>query len=353
MSTWGPSKKKSARASAGRGRQGTRSRWASPGRGADPTVPSRRPDDATPVPPTTTAATGRGRRRPEPVVGRQHEMAGVIFVGVGLLLALALYADLAGPLGRGLSTLLAIFIGLGRYAVPVVLVVMGVALIRRGQSASPKRLAIGWALVAGCVLGMLHVLKGPDGFSPVDEIRDAGGYIGAVLAEPLQSLVASAGAIVVALALGIGGLLLITQTSLRSMAANTGSGVAAVARPVGRAARQALRDLSSLSSEREPERTVIDTTAAGDDPARRELPGPTLYDAAGDFGDDAPPPAGAARRDRTSRRSRPDRSRAVRSGPGSSHRPRCCVAVAPRRSTGPRSKAAARCCRSRWSSTAS
>ena len=253
MSTWGPSKKKSARASAGRGRQGTRSRWAASGRAADPTVPSPRPADATPAPPTANGPTGRRGRAPDPVVERRHEVAGVIFVGAGLLLALALYADLAGPLGRGLSTLLAIFIGLGRYAIPVVLVVMGVALIRRGQSASPARLAVGWALVAGCVLGMLHVLKGPDGVRPVGAIRDAGGYIGAALAEPLQSLVASAGAIVVALALGIGGLLLITQTSLRSMAANTGSGVAAVARPVGRAARQALRDLSSLSSEREPD----------------------------------------------------------------------------------------------------
>ena len=43
MSTWGPSKKKSARASAGRSRQRTRSGSTSPGRSAEPTVTSRRP----------------------------------------------------------------------------------------------------------------------------------------------------------------------------------------------------------------------------------------------------------------------------------------------------------------------
>src|SRR5829696_7638517 len=140
MSTWGPSKKKSARASAGRRRPASSSRSVVPSRGTTPA--SRRTGDTTPGPPTEktgTAANGPARRgstaaggSPDGAVGRQHEVAGVVFIGGGL----PLYADLAGPLGRGLGTLMGWFVGLGRYAVPVVLVVMGVALIRRGRSAS-------------------------------------------------------------------------------------------------------------------------------------------------------------------------------------------------------------------------
>ena len=96
------------------------------------------------------------------------------------------------------------------------------------------------------------------------------------------------GAVVIALGIGIGGALLVTQTSLRTMATRTGQGVGNVARPMARAARQALRDLSSLSSDREDrDGEVIDATIVQGEP--RLLPPPTVYDAADDF-DERPPP---------------------------------------------------------------
>ncbi len=65
------------------------------------------------------------------------------------------------------------------------------------------------------------------------------------------------------------------------MAMRTSAGVGSVARPLGRAARQALRELSSLSSERsgdDDDRTIAMGQA-------RALPPPQLYDAAADFPD--------------------------------------------------------------------
>ena len=41
------------------------------------------------------------------------------------------------------------------------------------------------ALVGVAVLGLLHVIRGPDGFSDLDELGDAGGLVGAVVGEPL------------------------------------------------------------------------------------------------------------------------------------------------------------------------
>ena len=142
MTTWGPSKKQTAK---------SRTSRAPSASGAEPGT-SR-----------GTAAAGRRRRPRQPagvepadqatdelrsaVDGREHEFIGIALIVGGVLIGLAIYFDLAGPLGRGVETLLGWLVGLGRYAIPVVLVAAGVALVRKGQSSSPVRLAIGWALV--------------------------------------------------------------------------------------------------------------------------------------------------------------------------------------------------------------
>ncbi len=186
----------------------------------------------------------------EAVEGREHEFLGLVLVGVGVLLGLAIYVDLAGPLGRGVEAFVGWFFGLGRYVLPVVLVASGVALVKKGQSSSPTRLMIGWGLVGIALLGMLHVVREPESLTDLDDVVDGGGWIGAAIAGPLKALVASAGTVVVLIALFLGGLLLITSTSLRTMAANTGRGVGTVARPLGRVAKRAISDLSTLTSDR-------------------------------------------------------------------------------------------------------
>lgn len=232
--------------------------------------------------------------------GREHEYAGLALIGVGVLLALAIYFRLAGILGRGVSELVGWIVGFGRFAVPVALISVGVALVRKGESSSPFRLAIGWGMLGVAVLGMLHIIRTPDGWGDWDGMVDAGGLVGAAVASPLQALIASAGAVVVLVALFLGGVMLITSTSLKTMASNTGRGVGTVARPLGRAAKKAISDLSTLSSERGSER---EGRQRGELPAPpRALPAgpPSLYDGADDddgiFTGPAPAAAAKARR---------------------------------------------------------
>ena len=231
--------------------------------------------------------------------GREHEFIGIGLIVGGLLLALATFFNLAGPLGRGARTVLAWLFGFGLIAVPIVLIAVGVSLVRKGRSASPMRLIIGWSLVALATLGLLHVFGGPQSFTDLDELDDAGGLLGALVGEPLEALLATGGAAVLLIGVVIGGALLITQTSLRTMAARTGSTVSTVARPLGRAARQALRG-SLLAQQRRARRARrARRTPTQRLPCRSRLPPPTLYDAAADFDDDvardvadvaAPPP---------------------------------------------------------------
>jgi len=281
MTTWGPSKKKAA------GRKSSRTHG--------PSKNSRRHADGS-VRDQTPPEMSRSRRAADEVIegvdGREHEFLGLGLIGAGVLLGLAIYVNLAGPLGRGVETLIGWFTGLGRYAVPVILVGSGVALVRRGRSSSPFRVALGWTLMFLSALGLLHVARGPEGITAdPDDLGDAGGWLGALVAEPLTALVADAGAVVVLVLVLLGSALLVTQTSLRTMASNTGGFLNAVLVPLARATKRGMSNLSTLSSDREAQGELPgDATTVLDVPGR-ESSGTTVYDfeSDGDSFEDAPP----------------------------------------------------------------
>jgi DNA segregation ATPase FtsK/SpoIIIE, S-DNA-T family len=294
MTTWGPSKRKTAKSRA-RQQPSRPPASRSPGRSGGayrPGSSAARGSGAVSSP--TPPATPRGRQATtdelrRAVGGREHELIGIALIVIGALIGLAIYFDLAGPLGHGVEVLLGWIVGVGRFAVPVALIAAGVALVRKGRSSSPVRLALGWGLVGLAALVVAYVVNGPDSFGDLDGLYDSGGIIGALLGAPLQGLLSPVGAVVIAIGAVVGGALLVTQTSLRTMATRTRAGVGTVARPAWRAARQALRDLSSLSSEREG---GDDATVAVDPPdgAPRGLPPPSVYDAAADFAELPPAP---------------------------------------------------------------
>lgn len=288
MSTWGPSKKSRASGS-------SRPRRSASHGGSSKPAPSRPKGGVRDATPPSTRRRSRAQHDLRRAVdGREHEFIGFALITVGVLLGLATYFDLAGPLGSGVETFVGWFVGLGRFLVPVVLVSSGVALVKKGQSSSPTRLVIGWGLVGAAVLGMLHIVRDPESLTDLDGIGEAGGWIGAGIAGPLRALVASAGAVVVLFALFVGGVLLITSTSLRTMASHTGRGVGTVAKPLGRAAKKAISDLSTLNSDRDGEPRRRRRSARSGDPAAAGSGGtgvagepltPALYDGAAD--DDA------------------------------------------------------------------
>ena len=261
MATWGAPKKRvksSVPARGGSSRSGT-TRTGGAGSKAAADVPMSRRDQA--------SAELR-----EAVLGREDEFVGIGFIVGGVLLGLAIYFNLAGPLGRGIETLVGWFTGLGRFIVPIALVGAGVALVHKGRSGRRFRLAIGWGLAALAILGMLHVVRGPNKImSGFDTLGRAGGWLGALIGEPLRGLLATGGAVVVLAAVFLGSVLLITGGSLRTAAGQAAHGMGAIARPLGRKAKQVFGDMASLKSDRQ----------AGHE-ATGELPAPQLYDFASD-----------------------------------------------------------------------
>lgn len=138
--------------------------------------------------------------------GREVEFWGVAFISAGILLGLALYLHLAGPVGRGIDTSLGWLVGLGRFALPLVILGIGVAMVRRQEVEHRVRLSIGWAIGVVATLGFLHLVNGSNEIiAAVDAMSDAGGWVGAILAEPLRSTIGWAGASVVLFAVMVSG----------------------------------------------------------------------------------------------------------------------------------------------------
>ena len=286
MTTWGPSKKRSTPKKSGSAASGAASSKKSTTSKA-PTEPSTSRSKASgsvrDATPPDGEITGDGSVLRDAVGGRQREFIGIGLIGLAGVLGLAVYLGLAGPLGRGIETLMGWLVGYGRYALPLVLIALGVSFLRRGQTASPVQLVIGWSIVSLSALGLLHVFSGPDKISDgADEVVDAGGYIGALVGAPLEALLAPAGAAVVLTALLLGGAMIVTRTSIRTFAQNTGGFLAAVGAPLGRAAKSGISNISTLNSDREGAATRHKPMAAPYDVAGEASgvvgPGSALYD---------------------------------------------------------------------------
>jgi S-DNA-T family DNA segregation ATPase FtsK/SpoIIIE len=179
--------------------------------------------------------------------GHRGDAAGLGLLVLAALTALGLASDLAGGVGRGLADALGALAGQARFGVPVACALAGVALLRsrpapaddgdeedeRAEPA-PLRIGVGATLLAGSVVGLLHLAHGsPRIASPVATLRAAGGYLGAVTGGGLAAAAGTVGAAVVLVGLGLLGALLVSGLSARK----AGSAIGRVAGVAARGAR--------------------------------------------------------------------------------------------------------------------
>ncbi|NBU96245.1 MAG: hypothetical protein EBS20_10215, partial [Actinobacteria bacterium] len=118
--------------------------------------------------------------------GRDREVVAIASIVVGVLIALALWFDLAGPLGRGLSTFLGWFVGRGRFALPVLLIAGGILLWRQSGQRRPRN-DIGAGVVVVVLLALVDLIWRPAEPTSPSALVDSGGAIGALVGEPLAS----------------------------------------------------------------------------------------------------------------------------------------------------------------------
>ncbi|HUS61964.1 MAG TPA: DNA translocase FtsK 4TM domain-containing protein [Acidimicrobiales bacterium] len=165
-------------------------------------------------------------------LGKQSDdVWGLLLIVAGLVSALGIYADLTGPVGRLLRDATGAVMGVARVVVPIALLTIGAVLVRGRPRQEPARIAIGFAFIAISGCGLLHVVRGaPAWGAPLDELRSAGGWLGAVVAVPLSSLLAVWGASIVLTTALVLGVLILTRTPVRDAADKVAVGAIAGAR---------------------------------------------------------------------------------------------------------------------------
>ena len=143
----------------------------------------------------------------------------MLFMVLGVLLSLSVYVSVVGPVGRGLDTSLRWTVGLGRYVLPIVCLGLGVALLKRVSIEHRVRLTFGWLVVSIALLGVLHVFLAANELEiSLGALEGAGGWLGWLVGEPLESSLSPVGAVVILAPTIMLGLMLATGKSLPDLA---------------------------------------------------------------------------------------------------------------------------------------
>jgi S-DNA-T family DNA segregation ATPase FtsK/SpoIIIE len=168
------------------------------------------------VDPSTTFRVVQGEPVLRPILAeRAGELLGMLLMVVGVLLSLSVYVSVVGPVGRGLDTGLRWTVGLGRFVLPIVCLGLGIALLKRVSIEHRVRLTFGWLVVSVAILGVLHVfLAANDMQISLGALEGAGGWLGWLVGEPLESSLSPVGAMVILSPTIVLGLMLATGKSL-------------------------------------------------------------------------------------------------------------------------------------------
>ncbi|MDQ3569765.1 MAG: DNA translocase FtsK [Actinomycetota bacterium] len=196
-------------------------------------------------------------------LGRQaDDVWGLVLIVAGVLAALGIFADLTGPVGRAVRQGSAASLGWGRVLVPVALCGVGAVLVRGRlkpppggrRDSVPVAMALGFGLLTMASCGLLHLVRG--GARGAGRLDDAGGFLGAALAEPLRSALALWGATIVLGTLAGVAVLILTRTSVRAAIGRATTLVAGVVAVLGSALGSAGRWLTTTGHEDEIEATA-------------------------------------------------------------------------------------------------
>lgn len=190
--------------------------------------------------------------------GHGVDVIAVALVGFAIVGAFGVYGSSAGPVGHALGTLFAWCFGVLRYLMPPLLAGLAAFLLVSQHRSRPEDAdadsrqsnagrIIGSVVLVLVVAGLAHLALRDTSKSGLDEIRNAGGLLGALLGAPLQALLSVWGALVVLLLGGVLGVSLVTGLSLAQMSHSVAAGAAPAVHAVGRW----LGDLFRIGSEEE------------------------------------------------------------------------------------------------------
>ncbi len=158
------------------------------------------------------------------IAGHATDLWGIVLITVGVLTGIAFYADSLDPAGHVARIGVGDLLGWGRFLVPPVAIAVGILLLvnRTGDeqertAPEPARAVIGATLTLLAVAGLASLAGGSPALrSSTAGLSAAGGWVGAVIGNPLRSALGGFGAATVLVALLAVAMVLFTGVSVHS-----------------------------------------------------------------------------------------------------------------------------------------
>jgi S-DNA-T family DNA segregation ATPase FtsK/SpoIIIE len=146
--------------------------------------------------PATTRTSDRptGRRIEPEVSHRTYDAAGIALLAVAVVLFIALWAGKGGLLGNSLASFFKTLFGTGAWIVPTAVAVAGAALLAGRAQVGAARISWGATLVFLGLSGAMARSLAGDYFDP-QTVEESGGYVGALIAWALSSLLGAGKAV--------------------------------------------------------------------------------------------------------------------------------------------------------------
>jgi DNA segregation ATPase FtsK/SpoIIIE, S-DNA-T family len=205
---------------------------------------------------SSTRTTSQGRRPPRParpgliatlrirLTGHGAAVWATVLLALAVVGALGVYTELAGPAGHGVKLAAGDLAGWARLVLPVVLGLVGWALVRADTRGQVPRLVIGSVIATVGLAGLLQDLNGPAHWpKKLATLRSAGGFIGFGVGQPLHAAAGAWGAALLLSLVVVIGALVLTATPLREVV----QAIETAAGGIGRAALATGRSVADLA----------------------------------------------------------------------------------------------------------
>jgi S-DNA-T family DNA segregation ATPase FtsK/SpoIIIE len=146
----------------------------------------------------------------------RRDGVGLAMLGFAVLLTFAVWFNSAGPVGAWLADTVRFFLGAIAAALPIVLLISAVRLMRKAVEEPPRgRGVVGWTALLVGVAGLLHLIAG----QPIKPLKmeQAGGVLGRFTGGLLAAAVTNWVAVPLLVLLAVFGVLVVTATPINKI----------------------------------------------------------------------------------------------------------------------------------------
>jgi S-DNA-T family DNA segregation ATPase FtsK/SpoIIIE len=148
----------------------------------------------------------------------QRDGGGLLLIGIAIVLAVAVWFHGAGPIGSWLATGAHLAVGAEAMALPLLLLVGGVRLMREPPDGARRgRGLVGWTCLLIATAGLLQLGKHQP--TTRTDLDRAGGYVGRGVGSGIAVAVTTYVALALLILLGVFGLLVVTATPINKIPA--------------------------------------------------------------------------------------------------------------------------------------